>query len=142
MALSKSAPINVNVRTQTPIPVAASTEVFQGGAISFDGTSGDASPLVAGEAFAGFALETVDNTDGSAGERVVLVATDGVVGLPSIAGASTGQALVNDVVYASDDNTFTLTASTNTAIGKIVSFVDGTYFVAFQAEPLRIDNPA
>ena len=95
-------------------PVIASDIIYQGAAVGENG-SGYARPLVAADPFLGFAEGTVDNSSGAAGAKTVRVLTRGVIKLPITSAAIT----LNDrqAVYASDDNTFTLTATSNTLIG-------------------------
>jgi hypothetical protein len=95
-------------------PVIAADIIYEGAAVGENG-SGYARPLVAADPFLGFAMEQVDNSAGSAGDKRVRVMIRGSVTLPIAALAITA----NDhpPVYASDDNTFTLTSSGNTKIG-------------------------
>ncbi|MDH2325999.1 hypothetical protein QCN27_03870 [Cereibacter sp. SYSU M97828] len=97
-------------------PVIAGDIIYQGAAVGENG-AGYSRPLVAGDVFQGFALDTCDNANGSAGDLRVHVRKKGNVVLPI-----TGIALTaNDraPVYASDDNTFTLTATGNSLIGYV-----------------------
>lgn len=111
-------------------PVVATDIIYEGAAVGL--SSGNARPLSAGDQFVGFAMERADNASGSAGDVSVNVMARGQVVL-----AVTGASAVTDVgkaVYASDDDTFTLTASTNSAIGRVVRWVTGTTcVVAFDA---------
>ncbi|MEC9434489.1 MAG: cytoplasmic protein [Pseudomonadota bacterium] len=112
-------------------PMIASDIIYQGAAVGENG-SGYARPLVAGDPFLGFAVERADNADGSAGDVRVSVRTRGRVQLPISAIGITA----NDrpAVYASDDNAFTLTASTNTLIGYVSRWVStGVAIVEFDA---------
>ena len=112
-------------------PVIASDIIYEGSAVGENG-SGYSRPLVAGDRFQGFALEQCDNAAGSAGDKTVKVRTRGLVVLPI---ASIG-ITANDrpAVYASDDNTFTLTASTNSLIGFVSRWVaTGSAVVEFDA---------
>lgn len=111
-------------------PLIANDIVYEGAAVGL--SSGNARPLTAGDQFVGFAMERADNTGGSAGDVSVNVMTRGQVVLPV-----TGASAVTDVgkaVYASDDDAFTLTASTNSPIGRVVRWVSSTTcIVAFDA---------
>lgn len=126
------------------LPVKGSTTVYEGSACGDDG-SGYARPLSAGDPFRGFAQDKVDNSAGSDGDKRVRLRREGVVKL-DVANV-TG---VNDVgkqVYASDDDTFTLTAGSNTPMGRIVRHISGTTcMVAYDAEDPNADdtvyNPA
>lgn len=105
-------------------PVIADDIIYQGAAVGENG-SGYARPLVAGDPFLGFALGPVDNTGGSAGDLSVSVRLTGKIRL-TVAGATAITANDRPVVYASDDNTFTLTASTNTPIGRVLHWYAST----------------
>lgn len=112
-------------------PVIASDIIYEGAAVG-ENASGYARPLVAGDPFLGFCQEQVDNSTGSAGDKRVRVLTRGCITLPISAIAITA----NDrpAVYASDDNAFTLTASTNTLIGYVRRWVStGLAVVEFDA---------
>jgi len=112
-------------------PVVASDIIYEGSAVG-ENASGYARPLVAGDPFLGFCQEQVDNSTGSAGSVRVRVLTRGCITLPISAIAITA----NDrpAVYASDDNAFTLTASTNTLIGYVRRWVStGVAVVEFDA---------
>lgn len=111
-------------------PVIASDIIYQGAAVG-DNASGYARPLVAGDPFRGFAQEKVDNSAGSAGAKYVRVKKMGEILLPISALAITD---VGKDVYASDDDTFTLTQSTNTRIGYVSAWVSTGYgIVRFKA---------
>lgn len=112
-------------------PVVASDIIYQGAAVGENG-SGYARPLVAGDRFLGFADAQADNSAGAAGDLRVAVKTRGRVQLPIAALAITA----NDrpAVYASDDDTFTLTATSNSLIGYVSRWVEtGVGIVEFDA---------
>lgn len=112
-------------------PVIASDIIYQGAAVGENG-SGYSRPLVAGDPFQGFAIEQVDNAAGAAGAKNVRVKSRGRVQLAISSIAITA----NDrpAVYASDDATFTLTASTNSLIGYVSRWVStGIAIVEFDA---------
>ena len=125
------------------LPIIANDIVYEGAAVGENG-SGYFRPLVAADPFAGFALMQCDNQTypaggGAAGAKNIHVRQQGSVPLPVV-----GVTAVTDegsTVYASDDNTFTLTATSNTAIGVIIRVptpVTGTIaIVRFQALSLR-----
>lgn len=115
-------------RLLNSVPIKASTEIFLGAAVGM--TSGYARQLVAGDTFAGFAEQHVNNT----------VATDGAARMPVLARGqvklSVTSVAVTDIgadVYASDSQTFVLAAGPgNTFIGKVLRFVSsGVAIVAF-----------
>jgi hypothetical protein len=107
-------------------PVAASTKLF-GGSFVVINASGYAAKMTAAASlkFAGIALETADNSAGANGAIKVKVARKrGMV----IECVSSGLAAANlgDTVYADDDNVVTLTATSRTAVGKIVEVISAT----------------
>lgn len=113
-------------------PVIASDIIYQGAAVGENG-SGYARPLQAGDAFLGFAEAKADNSAGSAGDINVNVKARGRVQL-AVAGATAITANDRPAVYASDDNTFTLTASTNSLIGYVSRWISsGVCVVEFDA---------
>ena len=107
-------------------PVIASDIIYEGSAVGENG-SGYARPLVATDPFLGFALRKADNSAGAAGDINVTVKTRGKVVLPISAIAITA----NDrpAVYASDDDTFTLTSTSNTLIGYVSRWISTGYAV-------------
>lgn len=111
-------------------PVVASDIIYQGAAVG-DNSSGYARPLVAGDPFRGFAEQKVDNASGSAGDKYVRTKTRGMIRLSIASLAITD---VGKDVYASDDDTFTLTQSTNTRIGYVHAWVEaGVGIIKFDA---------
>lgn len=114
-------------------PMIAADIIYEGAAVGENG-SGYARPLQAGDRFLGFALEHCDNSAGSAGDKSVRVRTKGYAELPIASLAITA----NDRprVYASDDDTFTLTATSNSLIGTVAQWVEtGVGVVEFDAGP-------
>lgn len=112
------------------LPVIANDIIYEGAAVG-DNASGYAQPLVAGDPFRGFAESKVDNTGGSAGDKTVRVLSRGKVKLAISSLAITD---VGKDVYASDDNTFTLTQGSNTRIGSVHRWVASGYgIVEFRA---------
>lgn len=93
--------------------VKASSAMYEGSAIGL--TSGYARHLAAGDRFVGFCINDVA-AQTSDGDAVVRVRQRGdiVLTITSVAVTDIGKP-----VYASDGNAFTLTASTNTAIGRV-----------------------
>lgn len=110
------------------IPVIADDIIYDGAAVGND-TNGRARPFADGDAFMGFAVRKADNAGGAAGAINVRVAQRGSIKLV-VAGVDN----VNDVdktVYATDDDTFSLTDSgSDTPIGKVRRVVDTTNNIA------------
>lgn len=113
MSLSANTPRAAELGILNDLPVAAGVHIYEGAAVSVN-ASGFAKPLAAGEDFVGFADCEADNTSGSAGAIFVSVRHKGKVVL-AVTGAAAAN--VNDAVYASADDTFTLTATSNSLIG-------------------------
>jgi len=105
-------------------PVIASDIIYQGAAVG-ENASGYARPLAGQDPFLGFAVETADNSAGAAGDINVRVRTRGVVRL-TVAGATAITANDRPAVYATDDNTFTLTSTTASLIGYVRRWLAST----------------
>lgn len=117
-------------------PVIAADIIYRGAAVGENG-SGYARPLVAADPFLGFAEAKVDNAAGAAGDKTVFVLQKGFVELPIASLAITA----NDrpAVYASDDDTFTLTSSGNTLIGYVDRWIStGLAVVEFDSAYQRM----
>lgn len=97
------------------LPAAAGELIYQGAAIGCD-SSGYAKTLEDGDTFAGFAEENLDNAAGSDGAKNVRIRKQGSI-LLEISGISLAD--VNKSVYATDDNTFTLSSTNAVYIGQI-----------------------
>jgi hypothetical protein len=119
-------------------PVVASDIIYEGAAVGED-DNGYAQPLVAGKAFLGFCVEKVDNSAGAAGALNVRCRQRGKVEL-AVTGATAVTANDRPIVYASDDATFTLTASTNTPIGRVSRWISsGVAVVEFDAYLSKVE---
>lgn len=117
------------------LPVIAADIIYEGAAVGDNG-SGLARPLVAQDPFMGFAERQCDNSAGAASAKNVRVRSRGFVSLPVTGAASAADQ--GEAVYASDDDTFTLTSTSNTAIGKVHRWVSGTTcIVYFESVALR-----
>lgn len=101
------------------LEVVAGGVIFEGSAVG-DAGAGFVRALQAADPFRGFALRKADNANGANGGKTVRLQHDGRVEL------DIGSLVVADIgqpVYASDDNTFTLTAAGNSKIGTVYRFV-------------------
>ncbi len=108
--------------------------LYEGSALGI--SSGYARPFVVADEFIGFCEKQVDNSAGSNGDEDVHVRSQGIAQL-TVVGAS-AVTHINDAVYATDDNVFTLTSSGATQIGKVHRWVTSTTcMVYFQAVSLR-----
>lgn len=110
------------------IPVASAAKIYQGALVGKT-DAGYGRTLKAGDVAVGFAKDHTDNTNGIDGEKVCELKAKGKVSL-FISGITLGD--VGRKVYASDDNTFTLTESGNSTVGKLIRFEKADYgIVAF-----------
>lgn len=126
--LAQDKPRAFGVGDFNELPVIASDIIYEGAAVGDNG-SGLARPLVAGDPFLGFAKERCDNSAGAASARNVKLLEIGKIELDVTGVASADD--VGQTVYASDDDTFTLTSTNNTAIGKVARWVSGTRCVVY-----------
>lgn len=136
LAVNKKRPYEVDPSPQlNDVPCVATDVVYEGAAVG-DNASGYGRPLVAGDPFMGFSVAEVDNSAGAAGAKNIRVRERGRVQIP-VTGV-TGVGDHGETVYASDDDTFTLTSGGNSAIGKVARYVSGTtVIVDFEAVPAR-----
>lgn len=103
-------------------PMIASDIIYLGG-MCFRNTSGYISPVpTAGFKFAGVAAEQQDNSSGSAGDLEVDLFKDGI---HHMVGSSLAQADVGKPLYASDDQTVTLTPG-GVYVGNLAYFKSAT----------------
>lgn len=129
--LAANMPRAYEMGSRNELPMVASDIIYEGAAVGIVAASGLARPLVAADAFAGFAEATADNSAGAASAINVRLISEGMIQLPigSLVITSIGAS-----VYASDDNTFTLTSTSNTKIGVVHRFVSaGVGVVKFSA---------
>jgi len=97
-------------------PVAQGAHIYKGGFVGLD-SNGYARALVAGDQAVGLAYEEVDNSGGSDGAASVRVFTQGDF-LHDLSGAA--RTNIGDAIYASADDTLTLTSTGNSLIGVCV----------------------
>ncbi len=125
--LTKNEPRSYQIGDNEDYQVIAADIIYEGAAVGENG-SGYARPLVAADPFLGFAERMADNSAGSAGDINVTVKERGKV-VVNVVGASAITANDRPAVYASDDNTFTLTSTSNSLIGYVSRWVSGTQCV-------------
>jgi hypothetical protein len=116
------------------LPVIASDIIYEGAAVGAN-TSGHMRPLVSGDPFRGFCTKQADNSTGSATDINAKLRRQGIVQL-----TVTGASAATDVglpVYATDDDTFTLTP-TGSRIGTVTKWITSTTcLVFFQTDALQ-----
>ena len=138
MALSADTPRSYtnSPQQESAQPWQASVTAYVGSAMSRD-SDGEIGPLAASEAFAGFCTKQV-TASSTAGAGNIPVITTGEVKL-TVTGLDDNDD-IGDIVYATDDGTFTLTSSGGVGIGRvsqIVSLTAGTCYVKFHADTDR-----
>lgn len=118
------------------MPIIASDIIYEGAAVGESASTGNARPLVGGDSFVGFAYAKADNSAGAVGDVNVRLRQRGEVKL-----TVTGVTADDDfgiAIYASDDDTFTTTASGASQIGKLVRWVTSTTcYVYFEGVQVR-----
>jgi hypothetical protein len=114
LASTKDVPLKKELGTYNELPVKASTKIFEGSAVGL--VSGYARNLVAGDQFVGFAEKQADNSSGADAAIDVRLMAEGKVekALSSVAVTDVGAP-----VFASADDTFTLTATGNSLVGVV-----------------------
>lgn len=122
-ALAKDIQNTYEIGDINEFPLLASTKVYLGAAVGMAAAATGARPLVATDKFLGFAIDSVDNTGGAAGAKNVRVKTVGMI-VATVVGLAATTA-VGTSVYMSDDNTYTLTATSNTLVGKVHRVLTG-----------------
>lgn len=112
------------------LPVKAASIIYEGSAVGIDSSVGYARQLNAGDQFAGFCLQKVDNASGAGAAVSVKVQAKGFV-VAALTTAATDQ---GKAVYMSDGDTFTLTQGANTHVGSVYRIIDSSNcIVAFEA---------
>jgi hypothetical protein len=120
--LAAASPRKLSTGEYQDYPVVASDIIYEGAIVGI--SSGYARPIQAGDTYLGVAVQTVDNSAGSAGDKNVRVATT----IPFVMDV-TGVSDVTSVtlpVYASDDDTLTLTEGSNSLVGIVLSYISGS----------------
>lgn len=123
--------------------VLTASTIYKGSMVGMRTTSttGYVRALTAGasnpDTFVGFCVYNQVVNSGSSGAKRVEVAVKGTLKGVAVAGAST-VAHLNNVVYASDDDTLTLTSTDNVRVGRTCQLNDdGTFDVAFEGAQER-----
>ena len=116
------------------IPADDNVKIYKGAFVGLNVSTGYARPLTAGDDFLGVAYAQADNTVAghtAGGIRARLhQSVDIVHALSDVSSTDIGK-----VVYASDDDTLTLTAFGNSRVGRIVA-IEGTGLVRVRCQPI------
>lgn len=121
--------------SRNEFPMIAADVIYEGAAVGIVDATGLARPLTTADRFGGFAEAKADNSAGAASAIRVRAIESGKIKL-----AVTG-ALITDVnqpVYASDDDTFSLNPADGVFVGFVHRFVSsGVAVVRFDASAFR-----
>lgn len=93
------------------VPVAASVKIWAGAMVMLDAGYGKPAAAAVGKVIVGRAESTVDNTTGSAGDKVVVVRRGVFKWNNSSSGDAITQAEMGTIVYAVDDQTVAKTSN-------------------------------
>ena len=126
MALTRNKPRTLTNASYLSLPLEAATRVWEGSCLGINSGSGKVRPLQSGDVFAGFARY---KTDAAALETDVWIIGSGEITLPvtGLVASSVGAP-----VYATDDDTFTLTAG-GSLVGTVLRVSGAQAVVAFMA---------
>lgn len=124
MALSKNIQPVYEVGDINEHPIAASSKIYLGSAVGQVSGGPNCRALVAADKFLGFSIDEFDNSAGGAGAINARVKTHGMIVL-SVTGVTNATA-PGTAIYASADDTFTTTATSNSLIGKFHRWISGT----------------
>jgi hypothetical protein len=107
--------------------IAAGEKIFAGGLICWNAAGTLQRLQTAGSvSFAGLASKSWDNTAGAAAYDCAM---EGLKGIYALTVPAAVYANVNANVYATDDQTLTLTASTNMLVGTLAGIENGQTYV-------------
>lgn len=113
------------IEQETSVPVAASTKIYQGALVMLlsTGYGTNAAASASNKGCVGVAMETVDNSSGSAGDKSIKVKS----GRFLISGTGFSAASVASHIYASDNDTVSTTQGTNEPlVGTVERYVSST----------------
>jgi len=129
--LAANKPRTYEIGTRNEVPMIASDIIYEGAAVGVVSGTGHARPLAAADTFIGFAERQRDNSAGAAAATTVEVIASGEIVLPVTGAVITD---VRQPVYATDDDTFSLSPVGGVFIGFVKRFISaGVVVVAFDA---------
>jgi hypothetical protein len=115
-------------------PVKDNVKIYKGGFVGRDRATGYAHPLAAGDEYLGLAYRQADNTaSGHAAGGINARLHQSVDIVHALSGVTLGD--VGKDVYASDDETLTLTPTGNSRVGRIVA-VENTNLARVRCRPV------
>ena len=120
--LAANKPLTHVIGEHNSIPIIAADIVYEGAMVG-DNAAGYGRPLTAGDPFIGHSIEKVDNAAGAAGAKNIRVLGGRYKLEVALVGTITD---VGQPVYASDDDTYTFVATSNSYVGVISRYVSAT----------------
>lgn len=133
--LAANKPRTFETGSRNALPVIADDIIYEGAAAGLNKALGQIRPLVAGDVFAGFAEQKADNAGGAAAAIRGELIESGKIRLPITGLVATDQHLP---VYASDDDTFSLSPVGGSFVGFVHRFEEAGYgIVKFDALAFR-----
>ncbi|MBA7613755.1 hypothetical protein ES703_21011 [subsurface metagenome] len=124
MALTVDSPQVLVTGDMNSVPIIKEDTIFEGAMVGREAATGHGRPLTAGDIFLGHSIFKVVNELGLVGaEKEVRLRTGRYRMLCALAAAITD---VGAAVYASDDDTLTKTATSNSYVGRISRYVSAT----------------
>ncbi len=133
--LAANKPRAYELGDQNDLPVIASDIIYEGAAVGIVKATGHARPLTSTDSFGGFALRQADNSSGAAAAINVNVITEGEIEL-TVTGVTITD--LRQPVYATDDDTFTMSPVGGVFIGFVKRFVTtNTAVIDFDAPCYR-----
>ncbi len=120
------------------VPVVDNVKIYKGAFVGQDASTGYARPLQAGDTFLGVAYQQADNTiDGHTAGGITVRLHQNIDIVHTLTGV--GQTHVGMPVFASADNTLTLTAASNSRVGRVL-VVEGTNSARVRCQPVGALN--
>ena len=123
-ALTENKEVISKVPGKNVFPVGAAKTIYKGALIMLKSGYAEGAATGAGSYYAGVALHSADNSAGSAGDINVECDHEEVLKLDGFTGLA--QTDIGKTVYATDDQTVTLTQGNNIPVGKIVEYINST----------------
>lgn len=116
-------------------PVKEAEDIPAGVVVSKNATDGYANNYNSGEVILGVSTKAANNSAGADAALHVELIREGIIHNVAVTGAADGVQEIGNKVYASDNQTFTLTAGSDTLFGLIDSYdaENATYNVYFKS---------
>jgi hypothetical protein len=117
------------------LPVRNNKLIYKGAFVGVDPTTGYVRPLIAGDAFAGLAYRQADNTGPNHANGAITARLHQQIDIVHLLVGVT-QDRLGSAVYATADDTLTLSASGASRVGTLVG-IEGTNLARVRLEPFN-----